>query len=104
MDYNQNQHPTENGQAAPQQQPAYPQQSPYQQPYVQQPRNPYQQPYSPQGGRYQKPPKKPVDVEKITNLLATYPKLSRAGQKEFWGRILKRIVITQTDDFFIEPI
>lgn len=58
MDYNQNQHPTENGQAAPQQQPTYPQQSPYQQPYVQQPRNPYQQPYSPQGGRYQKPPKK----------------------------------------------
>ena len=54
--------------------------------------------------RYQEQPKKPVDVKKITNLLATYPKLSRAGQKEFWGRILKRIVITQADDFFIEPI
>ena len=53
---------------------------------------------------YQEQPKKPVDVKKITNLLATYPKLSRAGQKEFWGRILKRIVITQADDFFIEPI
>lgn len=53
---------------------------------------------------YQEKPRKPVDIEKITNLLAMYPKLSRAGQKEFWGRILKRIVITQTDDFFIEPI
>lgn len=53
---------------------------------------------------YREKPRKPVDIEKITNLLAMYPKLSRAGQKEFWGRILKRIVITQTDDFFIDPI
>lgn len=52
---------------------------------------------------YREEPRKPVDVDKIANLLAMYPKLSRAGQKEFWSRILKRIVITKNDEFFIDP-
>jgi DNA invertase Pin-like site-specific DNA recombinase len=47
--------------------------------------------------------KKPIDVRKITELLSKYPDLSSAGKKEFWSRILKKIVITQNDDFLIEP-
>ena len=47
--------------------------------------------------------KKPIDVRKITELLSKYPDLSNAGKKEFWSRILKKIVITQNDDFLIEP-
>lgn len=47
--------------------------------------------------------KNPIDVKKITELLSKYPDLSKAGKKEFWSRILKKIVITQNDDFLIEP-
>lgn len=47
--------------------------------------------------------KKPIDIDKVADLLAMYPRLSRQGQKEFWSKILKKIIITENDDFFIEP-
>lgn len=49
------------------------------------------------------PVQKPIDVDAISESLSLYPKLSDEGKKEFWSRILKKIIITQDDDFFIEP-
>ena len=46
--------------------------------------------------------KKPINIDTILESLSIYPKLSEDGKKEFWSRILKKIVISN-DDFFIEP-
>ena len=67
MEYNQNQRPAENGQPVSQQQATYPQQSPYQQPYVQQPSNPYQQSYTPQGLRCPQCGSTNVNVQMVTD-------------------------------------
>lgn len=47
--------------------------------------------------------RKPVDLSSIVNSLSAYPNLSRSGKKEFWSRILKKIIITNNDEFFVEP-
>lgn len=46
--------------------------------------------------------KKTINIDTILESLSIYPKLSEDGKKEFWSRILKKIVISN-DDFFIEP-
>lgn len=44
-----------------------------------------------------------VDVDGVKDVLGTYKMLSRAGKKEFWGRIVSKIIITNEDDFSIVP-
>ena len=46
----------------------------------------------------------PVDIEMISDLLKSYETLSRQGKREFWHRIVSKIVITQNDEFFVTPV
>lgn len=43
----------------------------------------------------------PVNLEELSSALEMYPSLSRQGKKEFWSRAVKKIVITNSDEFFI---
>ena len=47
---------------------------------------------------------KPVNIDKLSDSLATYSTLSREGQKEFWSRTVRRIDITNEDVFSVTPI
>ncbi len=49
-------------------------------------------------------PRKPVDLQAIADSLNVYSHLSRQGKKEFWSRVIKRIDITNDDQFFVTPI
>lgn len=46
----------------------------------------------------------PVDVTSISNALSIYSELSKQHKKEFWARIIGKIVVTNEDDFFVYPI
>ena len=46
----------------------------------------------------------PVDLRAIADSLSAYPTLSRQGKKEFWSKVVGRIVITNENDFFVYPI
>lgn len=48
-------------------------------------------------------PRKPVDLNAISDSLAMYQDFSRAGKKEFWSRVIGKIVITNSDEFFVYP-
>ncbi len=50
------------------------------------------------------PPPAPVDIKAIADSLALYSKLPQAYKKEFWAKIIGKIVITNEDDFFVYPI
>lgn len=52
----------------------------------------------------QPPLPNPVDLEQVSNALLLYSELSKQNQKEFWARIIGKIVITNEDDFFVYPI
>ncbi|RKJ38495.1 site-specific recombinase [Acutalibacter sp. 1XD8-33] len=45
----------------------------------------------------------PVDIEEIKNMLAAYRQLNRKEQKEFWGRLVGEITITNDEHFFVFP-
>ena len=45
-----------------------------------------------------------VNVEDIKTALSLYGGLDRAGKKEFWNRTIKRIVVNNDGDFFVELI
>ena len=46
----------------------------------------------------------PVNLKEITDALSAYSELSKEHKKEFWARIIGRIVVTNEDDFFVYPI
>lgn len=48
-------------------------------------------------------PPQPVNIIAIQTALAAYNELSRQHKKEFWGRIVSKITITNDDHFFVEP-
>lgn len=48
-------------------------------------------------------PLQPVDTRAIKNMLDAYNHLDRMDQKEFWGRIIGEITITNEDHFFVSP-
>lgn len=50
------------------------------------------------------PESQPVDVAALRAAMSAYKTLSRLDQKEFWGRVIKRITITNSDGFSIVPI
>lgn len=50
------------------------------------------------------PPPSPVDIKAIADSLALYSKLPQTYKKEFWAKIIGKIVITNEDDFFVYPI
>lgn len=49
-------------------------------------------------------PPQPVNILAIQTALSAYSELSRQNKKEFWGRIIGQITITQDDHFFVTPI
>lgn len=49
-------------------------------------------------------PPKPVNIVAIQTALAAYGELSRQHKKEFWGRTVGQITITNDDHFFVTPI
>ena len=44
-----------------------------------------------------------VDIAHLRDLLSAYTTLDRQRQKEFWTRIISKIIITNDDDFSITP-
>lgn len=46
---------------------------------------------------------KPVNISKISTALTAYEWLTRPEKKEFWGRIIGTITITNDDHFFVWP-
>lgn len=46
----------------------------------------------------------PVDTKAISDALQLYHELSKQHKKEFWSRIIGKIVITNDDDFFVYPV
>lgn len=48
----------------------------------------------------------PIDIEAVKDALSVYTELSKQGKKEFWSKLLinHKIVITNDDDFSIQPI
>lgn len=48
-------------------------------------------------------PQKPVDLKAIETVLPAYSWMTRQEQKEFWGRVIGTITITNDDRFFVEP-
>ena len=50
------------------------------------------------------PVPKPIDIQEMKNAFASYNTLTRELQKEFWSRVMGKIVIPNNDkDFFIVP-
>lgn len=45
----------------------------------------------------------PVDLELVKTALEAYRMLPRTSQKEFWSRTIKKIIVTNYDDFSIVP-
>lgn len=54
--------------------------------------------------RIQEQAPRPVNTAELREALSLYSELSKQGRKEFWGRIISKIVITNDDDFFVVPI
>lgn len=48
-------------------------------------------------------PQKPVNIVVIQTALSAYDELSRQHKKEFWGKMVNKITITNDDHFFVEP-
>lgn len=46
---------------------------------------------------------KPIDITAVKGVLDIYSSLSRQGQKEFWGRTISKIIITNNGDFSVVP-
>lgn len=46
-------------------------------------------------------PPQPVNILALQTALAAYSELSRQNKKEFWGRIVGQITITNDDHFFV---
>ena len=46
----------------------------------------------------------PIDSKPIQTALLAYDLLTRQEKKEFWGRVIGTITITNDDHFFVEPI
>ena len=46
----------------------------------------------------------PVNLKAVADALSAYSELSKEHKKEFWSRTIGKIVITNTDDFFVFPI
>ncbi len=49
-------------------------------------------------------PFEPIDTKPIQTALLAYDLLTRQEKKEFWGRVIGTITITNDDHFFVEPI
>lgn len=49
-------------------------------------------------------PPQPVNILTLQTALAAYSELSRQNKKEFWGRIVGQITITNDDHFFVTPV
>lgn len=47
-------------------------------------------------------PPQPVNILAIQTVLAAYSELSRQHKKEFWGKTVSKISITNSDHFFVE--
>lgn len=52
----------------------------------------------------EEPPPEPVDIQEIESVLGAYGQLDRAAQKEFWGQLVGKIVVTNEDHFFVSPV
>lgn len=46
---------------------------------------------------------KHVDIKAVEDALCVYPDLTRQGKKEFWSRTIRKIIVTQDNDFSITP-
>jgi len=46
----------------------------------------------------------PVDLDELANTLSLYSELSKQHKKEFWTRVIGKIIITNGDHFFVTPI
>lgn len=46
----------------------------------------------------------PIDIDNIKSVLSVYKGLDKSSKKEFWSRIIKRIVVNNNGDFFVEII
>ena len=51
----------------------------------------------------EEPLPKPVDLEELANTLSLYSELSKQHKKEFWTRVIGKIIITNEDHFFVTP-
>lgn len=49
-------------------------------------------------------PIKPVDTKSIEDVIQIYDMLTRKEKKEFWGRVIGTITITNDEHFFVSPI
>lgn len=49
-------------------------------------------------------PPQPVNIVAIQTALAAYSELSRQHKKEFWGKTVSKITITNDDHFFVTPL
>ena len=46
-------------------------------------------------------PKKPINVSAAISRMRAYKSLNTQGKREFWSRIIQKIIITNDNDFFI---
>lgn len=44
-----------------------------------------------------------IDIPHLEDLLSTYDSFTRQARKEFWTRIISKIIVTNTDDFSLVP-
>jgi site-specific DNA recombinase len=49
-------------------------------------------------------PPKVVDIKSIQTVLGAYDRMNRKEKKEFWGRVIGKIVITKEDHFFVAQV
>lgn len=49
------------------------------------------------------PQPQPIDINAMRNVLEVYSRLPRIAKKEFWTRAIKKIIITNNDEFSIIP-
>lgn len=49
-------------------------------------------------------PPQPINILSVQTALSAYSELSRQNRKEFWGRIIDQVTITNDDHFFVTPI
>ena len=68
----------------------------------------YEQEYSALRAELDVPPPEdppaPIDLSLLEETLPLYRELTRDRQKAFWASMIKRIVITNDDRFFVEPL
>ncbi len=47
---------------------------------------------------------KPAGCKALTDIQSLYSELSKSYKKEFWIRVVEKIIITNEDHFFVVPV